>query len=662
MVRMAQDFALRYPLIDGQGNFGSMDGDSPAAQRYTEARMTLMAEEILTDLEKETVEFMPNYDGSLMEPKYLPAKVPNLIINGTLGIAVGMATNIPPHNLGEIVDALIYIIDNPQATIADLVKLVKGPDFPTGGIIYNDGSIEAAYQTGKGSIIVRAAAEIEENKKGNFRIVVSEIPYQINKASLVEKIAELIKEKKVIGISDIRDESDREGVRIVIELKKGAYAQKILNQLFKLTSMQSSFHINMLALVEGIQPRVLNLEMILKYYLEHREQVVKRRTEFELQQASERTHILKGLKTALDQIDKVIATIRSSKTQEEAARNLMKKFGLDDIQAKAILAMQLRTLAGLERQKIEDEFKQLSSLIKDLKLILSSKAKILAVIKKELTEIKNKYADNRRTKIINQVLGKFSEEDLVPNEDVVITLTRGNYIKRISADTYRSQARGGKGIMGMATKEEDMVDHLVQTKTHDFILLFTSKGRVFKLKVYEIPAASRIAKGQPVINLINLQPDERVTAMLTLEKEDTKSQFMFMVTKAGVVKKTAISEYENIRANGLVAIKLDSDDELKWVKKTSGQDEIIISTSMAQANRFSETDVRPMGRATRGVRGIKLRKGDFVVGADVAKAKGQLLVVTENGYGKRTEIDQFSTHKRGGVGIKLAILLLKLVK
>lgn len=652
MVRMAQEWAMRYQTVDGQGNFGSMDGDSAAAMRYTEARMTSIAEEILADLDKETVDFMPNYDGSQNEPKVLPAKVPNLIVNGTLGIAVGMATNIPPHNLGEVIEATIHCIDNPGATVADLVKFIKGPDFPTGGIIYDDGSIDSAYGTGKGSIVMRAVAEIEEDKKGDFKIIITEIPYQVNKANLVEKIAELTKDKKIVGITDIRDESDRDGVRVVIELKKDAYAKKILNQLYKLTPMQTSFHVNMLALVDGIQPRVLNLEMILKYYLKHREQVVKRRTQFELSKAKERAHILEGLKIALDQIDKVIATIRASKTQEEAAKNLIKKFNLDEVQAKAILAMQLRTLAGLERQKIEDEYAELMKLIKKLEQLLSTKANILKVIKEELTQIRDKYGDARRTKVVKSAIGEFSEEDLVPNESVIVTLTNGNYIKRINADTYRSQARGGKGIMGMTTKEEDVVGHLLQTKSHDTILFFTSKGRVFKIKVYEIPGASRTAKGQPIVNLINLQPDEIVTSMLTIQKEDKEAKFLFMATKAGVVKKTAISEYLNIRANGLIAIKLDSGDELKWVKKTNGGDDIIISTSMAQANRFKETDVRPMGRATRGVRGIKLKKDNFVVGVDIAREDGQLLVVMENGYGKRTKINQFSTHKRGGVGIK----------
>jgi DNA gyrase subunit A len=656
MVRMAQDWAMRYQTVDGQGNFGSMDGDSAAAMRYTEARMTSIAEEILADLDKETVDFMPNYDGSQNEPKVLPAKIPNLIVNGTLGIAVGMATNIPPHNLTEIIDATIHLADNPDANVTDLMKFVKGPDFPTGGIIYDDGSIDSAYGTGKGSIVMRAVAEIEEDKKGDFKIVITEIPYQVNKANLVEKIAELTKDKKIVGITDIRDESDRDGVRVVIELKKDAYAKKILNQLYKLTPMQTSFHVNMLALVDGIQPRVLNLEMILKYYLKHREQVVKRRTQFELNKAKERAHILEGLKIALDQIDAVISTIRASKTQDEAANNLIKKFKLSEVQAKAILAMQLRTLAGLERKKIEDEYDGLMKSIKKLEAILASKASILKVIKQELIDIRDKYGDKRRTKVVKSDVGQFSEEDLVPNESVVVTLTNGNYIKRINADTYRSQGRGGKGIMGMTTKEEDVVDHLLQTQTHDFILFFTSKGRVFKIKVYEIPAASRTAKGQPIVNLINLQPDEKVTSMLTLTKDDDKSKFLFMATRKGVVKKTAIDEYQNIRTNGLIAIKLDSGDELKWVKKTSGSDDILISTSMAQANRFKETDVRPMGRATRGVRGIKLKNDDLAVGMDIAKEDGQLLVISMNGFGKRTNISQFTTHKRGGVGIKAGIV------
>lgn len=655
MVRMAQNFSYRYPLVDGQGNFGSMDGDPPAAYRYTEARMTAIGEELLTDLDKETVDFMPNYDSSKKEPKVLPAKLPNLLLNGVQGIAVGMATNIPPHNLTEIIDATIYLIENQDAIVGDLMKFVKGPDFPTGAVIYDDGSIAQAYGTGKGGIIIRAVADVEEAKTVS-RIVVTEVPYQVNKASLVEKIAELVKDKKIVGISDVRDESsDRVGVRVVVDLKKDSYPKKILNQLYKMTPMQTAYHINMLALVDGIQPRVLNLEMVLKYYIEHRQKVVRRRTEFELNRAKERAHILEGLKIALDQIDKVIATIRASRTQEDALHNLITKFKLTEVQSRAILSMQLRTLAGLERQKIEDEYKDLTKLIKKLETILSSEANISKVIKDELLQMKDKYGDKRKTKVVRTALGKFSEEDLVPNEEVIITLTTGNYIKRVTVDTYKSQGRGGKGIMGMATKEEDVVEHLVQTKNHDTILFFTSKGRAFKLKVYEIPAALRTAKGQAIVNLLNLQPDERVTSLNTLDNAN-EGKYLFMATKCGVVKKTDISEYTSVRSTGMIAIKLDSGDELKWVKKTSGKDDIIISTALAQAIRFNETDVRPMGRATRGVRGIKLRKGDQVVGMAVVGSHQNLLVIMENGYGKITKLNQFSRHARGGVGIRAGVV------
>ena len=658
MVRLAQDFSMRYPLVDGQGNFGSMDGDPPAAMRYTEARMTRIAGEMLFDIEKNTVDFRPNYDGSTKEPTVLPAKIPNLLLNGQMGIAVGMATNIPPHNLGELVDGVIHLIDNPDAPLEELMKYIKGPDFPTGGVIYGNNSIMQAYGTGKGSIVIRAVAEIEEDKKGNQQIVITEIPFQVNKSTLVTKIAELVKEKRIVGISDLRDESNRHGVRVVVELKKDSYPKKILNQLYKMTPMQSAFHVNMLALVDGIQPRVMTLEMMLREFTKHRQIVVRRRTEFELGKAKERAHILEGLKIALDHIDEVIKTIRASKTSEEAEVNLIKKFKLTSVQAKAILAMQLRRLTGLERQVIEDELAALLKLIAELEKILADENEILRIIKEELTELKEKYGDDRRTKIVAQELGKFSEEELVPNEQVIVTLTQGNYIKRIAANTYKSQGRGGKGIMGMTTKEEDVVEHLVLTQNHDFILFFTNKGRVFRLKVYEIPAASRTAKGQAIVNLLQLGPDEVVTSLNTFSK-DTAGKYLFMTTKNGTVKKTALTDYANVRTNGLIAIKLDAGDELKWVKQTSGSDEIVISTMLAQAIRFKETDVRPMGRATRGVRGVRLRSGDTVVGMDVVSPETQLLVVMENGYGKRTKVEQFATHARGGVGIKAGVVTAK---
>lgn len=656
MVRMAQDFSMRYPLVDGQGNFGSMDGDSAAAMRYTEARMEGIAEEMLVDIEKDTVDFVPNYDGSKKQPSVLPAKLPNLLLNGQMGIAVGMATNIPPHNLTELIGAIEEIIDNPEATLDDLLKHVKGPDFPTGGIIFGNDSIRQAYGTGKGSVVVRAKAEIIEDKKERHSIVITEIPYAVNRSTMVEKIAELVKEKRVMGISDLRDESNRHGTKIVIELKKDSYPKKILNQLYKMTPMQTAFHLNMLALVDnGRQPRVLSLEMMLREYLKHRQIVVRRRTEFELRKAKERAHVLEGLKIALDHIDEVIKTIRASQTTDEARLNLMKQFSLSEIQARAILSMQLRTLAGLERKKIEDELAELRKLIADLERILSSESEILRVIREELEELKAKYGDERRTQIVGSELGKFSEEELVPNEQVIVTLTNGNYIKRIPANTYKSQNRGGKGIMGMTTKEEDVVDHMVLTQNHDFMLFFTNKGRVFRLKVYEIPAASRTAKGQPVVNLVQLGPGEKVTSLVTFDAK-IEQQYLFMTTKLGTVKKTALADYANVRANGLIAIKLDTGDELKWVKLTTGKEEIIISTALAQAIRFKESEVRPMGRATRGVRGIRLRTGDEVVGMDVVRAGMEMLVVMENGYGKRTKVDQFATHARGGVGIKAGVV------
>jgi DNA gyrase subunit A len=659
MVRLAQDFSMRYPLVDGQGNFGSMDGDSAAAMRYTEARMTGIAEEMLFDIEKDTVDFVPNYDGTAKQPSVLPAKLPNLLLNGQMGIAVGMATNIPPHNLNELIGAIEEIIDNPEATLDDLLKHVKGPDFPTGGIIFGNESIRQAYGTGKGSVAVRAKAEIVEDKKGHQQIVITEIPYAVNKATMVEKIADLVHEKRIMGISDLRDESSRNGVRVVVDLKKDSYPKKILNQLYKMTPMQTAFHLNMLALVDqGRQPRVLSLEMMLREYLKHRQLVVRRRTEFELRKAKDRAHVLEGLKIALDHIDEVIKTIRASQTTDEARLNLMKQFKLSEIQARAILAMQLRTLAGLERKKIEDELAELMKLIGELEKILASESEILRVIREELEELKAKYGDERRTQIVGSELGKFSEEELVPNEQVIVTLTTGNYIKRIPANTYKSQGRGGKGIMGMTTKEEDVVEHLVLTHNHDFMLFFTNKGRVFRLKVYEIPAASRTAKGQPVVNLVQLGQGEKVTSLVTFDSKVDHS-YLFMATKLGTVKKTALADYANVRANGLISIKLDSGDELKWVKLTSGKDEIIISTALAQAIRFKENEVRPMGRATRGVRGIRLRSGDTVVGMDVVRAGMEMLVVMENGYGKRTKVDQFATHARGGVGIKAGVVTAK---
>lgn len=657
MVRLAQDFSTRYLLVQGQGNFGSMDGDPPAAERYTEARLHKHGEALLEDLEKDTVPFRDNYDGSEREPAVLPAKLPNLLLNGQLGIAVGMATNIPPHNLGELVDAIIYIIEHDEVTLDDLLQYVKGPDFPTGGIVYGGSSLRQAYATGRGGVVVRAVASIEEGvRKGTHRIIVTEIPYAVNKATLIERIADLVKEKKIVGISDLRDESARGNVRIVVELKKDSYPKKVLNQLFKLTPLQTSFHYNMLALVDGIQPRILGLEEILREYLKHRQVVVRRRTEFELRKAKERAHILEGLSIALDHIDEVIKIIRESQTTEEAQKNLMERFKLSEIQSAAILEMQLRRLAGLERKKIEDELTELRKLISKLEGILADEKEILKIIKTELLEMKKAFGDDRRTQIIGQELGKFSDEELIADEQVVVTITTENYIKRTLVSDYRRQNRGGKGKRAMTTKEEDVIDQLVTASTHDWLLLFTNKGRVFRLKAYEVPAASLTAKGVAVVNLVQLQPEERVTSMVRIDKTHGDKGYMLMSTTQGVVKKTPVTDYNNIRTSGLIAIKLDDGDELRWIHLTSGNDEVIISTSLGQAIRFSEKDVRAMGRSARGVRGIRLRPKDTVVGADLVDEDRQLLVLSKNGYGKLTKVANFPTHKRGGVGIKAAIV------
>lgn len=658
MVRMAQDWSMRYMLVDGQGNFGSMDGDPAAAMRYTEARMARPAEEMLVDIDKDTVEWRENYDGRLKEPTVLPAKLPNLLLNGQTGIAVGMATSIPSHNLSELVDALVYTIDNPgNVTLDHLLQYVKGPDFPTGGIVYGGDSMRQAYATGRGSVVIRAVAEIEEStRKGAHRIIVTEIPYAVNKATLIERIADLVKDKKINGITDLRDESARGNVRIVVELKKDAYPKKILNQLFKMTALQTSFHYNMLALIDGKQPRILGLQEILSEYLKHRQVVVRRRTEYELRKAQERAHILEGLVIALDHIDEVIATIRSSTTNENAQANLMEKFKLSQIQADAILAMQLRRLTGLERKKIEEELKELNELIAKLQGILADEQKILAIIKDELLEMKKLYGDARRSKMIGQELGKFSDEELIPDEQVVVTITNENYIKRTLVNEYRKQNRGGKGKRAMTTKEEDVIDQLITASTHDWLLLFTNKGRVFRLKAYEVPASSLVAKGVAVVNLVQLQPEEQVTSMVKVDKAHGDAGFMFMTTVQGVVKKTPLSDYNNIRTSGLIAIKLDDGDELRWIHLTSGNDEVVISTSFGQAIRFNEKDARSMGRSARGVRGIRLRPGDKVVGADLAVEDRQLLVLSTKGYGKLTKVTNFPTHKRGGVGIKAGIV------
>lgn len=666
MVRLAQDWVMRAPLVEGQGNFGSMDGDPPAAHRYTEARMSRAGAALLTDLDKETVDFRDNYDGTQKEPVVLPAMLPNLLLNGQVGIAVGMATNIPTHNLGELCDAITYLIDNgaDNTTIDDLLKFVKGPDFPTGGIVYAGPAMKQAYLTGRGSVVIRAVTNIEETKRGRSQIIVSEVPYGVNKETLMKKIADLVKEKKIVGIQALRDESARGKVRMVVELKKDACAGKILNQLFKWTSLQTSFHYNMLALVDGIQPRILGLEDILNEYLKHRRLVVRRRTEYELKKAEERAHILAGLKIALDNIDEVIHLIRSSKDYETAKTGLMERFQLSEVQAQAILAMQLRKLTGLDRQAIENELAELLAKIAEYRAILADEQKILDIIKSELAEMKEKLGDARRTKIINHELGKMTDEDVIPEEDAVILLTDENYVKRTSMTDYRRQNRGGKGKRGLTTKESDTVAQLITASTHDFLSFFTNKGRVFRQRAFDVPAAGLQAKGTPVVNLLSLQPEEKVTSIIKYSKDEAQSGdgYLFMATTNGTIKKTKAKEYENIRANGLIAIKLDDGDELRWVRRTSGNDDVIMSTAFGQAIRFNEQDARSMGRSARGVRGIRLRPGDKVVGVDVvdpSNDKAKLLIMGERGYGKITKASNFPVHKRGGIGIKAAVVTAK---
>ncbi|PJA63443.1 MAG: DNA gyrase subunit A [Candidatus Portnoybacteria bacterium CG_4_9_14_3_um_filter_44_9] len=655
LARMAQNFSLRYPLINGQGNFGSIDGDSPAAMRYTECRLTHLAEEMMVDIDKETVDWVDNYDGTRKEPAVLPAKFPQLLVNGAMGIAVGMATNIPPHNLKEVIEATIHLIHNPEASTEDLCQFVQGPDFPTGGIIYDKKAILSAYSLGKGAIVSRAKTEIAETKKNFFQIAVTEIPYQVNKSALLEKMADLVKEKKIEGIKDIRDESDKEGLRIVIDLKGDASPQKILNQLFKLTDLQKSFHVNMLALVDGLQPQVLSLKGLLEQYLIHRYNVVTKRAKFDLKKAKERAHILEGLKKALDHIDQIISTIRKSDSKEDAKNNLMKKFKLTEIQSLAILALPLASLAKLERHKIEDELKEKHALIKELEATLKSPKKLQKIIENELIAIKEKYGDERRTKVFKGPIGEFSEEDLIAEEESIITLTEGGYIKRISPKTYRSQHRGGKGITGMTTREEDAVKYFLSSSTHDSILFFTNSGRVFQTKAYEIPSGSRVARGQAVVNMLQLGPSERVTAMLSVNTKKEKAGYLVMATQSGIIKKTSLTELENVRRSGLIAIKLDKGDQLGWADLSSGKDEIILVGQGGQAIRFKEKDVRPMGRGAAGVRGIRLKKSDLVIGMQIISDQNlKLLVITENGFGKATSLKQFKVQKRGGSGLKAA--------
>ena len=667
MVNLAQPWKMRYTLVEGQGNFGSMDGDDPAASRYTEARMDKVGAELLADIEKETVDFRDNFDGTEKEPVVLPAALPNILLNGQMGIAVGMATNIPPHNLGEVVDATVALIENPEASLEDLMKHVKGPDFPTGAEVYGGAPMKQAYATGKGSVTIRAVANIEERKNGRFNIVITEVPYGMSKEGFIEKVRQLVLDKKLTHIADARDESARGKIRVVVELKKDAYPKKILNQLYKMTDLQTNFHYNVLALVNGIQPRIMGLKEILAEFVKHRQKVIRRRTEFDLRKAKERAHILEGLKIALDNIDEVIKTIRES--YDDADKRLMERFGLSEIQAAAILAMQLRRLQGLERDKIEAELQELMALIAKYEEILADEAKILNVVKEELLAMKEKYGDKRRSKIFNHELGKFSEEELIPEEESVILLTAENYIKRVSQTDFRRQNRGGKGKRGMTTKEEDVISQILTTNSHDYLYIFTSQGRMFKMKAYEVPQASLTAKGTAAVNLLNMHPDEKITEIIKYNEDNQQSddksddeadEYLFMATKNGTIKKTAMKNYANVRSNGLITIKLDPGDELKWVKPTTGKNDIIISTSAGQAIRFNEADVRAMGRSAMGVRGMRLRPKDEVVGMDiVTDPKQKLIAVSANGYGKSTLVANFPTHKRGGVGIKVAAVTAK---
>lgn len=699
LARMAQDFSLRYPLVDGQGNFGSIDGDSPAAYRYTECRLKNIAEDMLIDIEKNTIDWVDTFDGTKKEPSVLPAKVPNLLLNGSVGIAVGMATNIPPHNLQEVMDALIYLIENPQASSEDLMQFIKGPDFPTGGIIYNKKEIAQAYATGRGPIVTRGSAEIAEVKlhsakatRGEgFQIIFSEIPFQVNKSTLLEHLADLVKEKRLEGIKDIRDESDKDGIRIVIELRNDAFPQKVLNKIYKLTDLQKTFHLNMLALVDGIQPQVLSVKAVLEYYLRHRKIVLERRIKYDLKKAEERKHILEGLSKALDHIDTVIQTIRKSETKEEAHKNLIKKFSLSNLQAQAILEMRLQALAGLERKKINDELAEKKTLIAELNELLNNPKKFLNFIKEEFKEIKAKYSEGRRTKVQSQALGEFKEEDLIPQEEVIISISRDGFIKRLPPETYKVQKRGGQGKIGASVSEEDFIQHLVMAFTHDNVLFFTSSGKVFQTKAHEIPLASRTSKGRALVNFLEIGPEEIITAVIPIKEDFRKSsgagtadKFLVMATRHGIIKKTTVSDFSNVRRSGLIAIKLKGvkgekgangvkgekmGDELAWVKITSGQDEIILVSQKGQAIRFSEKDVRDMGRSASGVSGIRLKNGDVLAGMNVINSavkkpltedfwrpgnENDILIVTAQGYAKKTKLKFFKRQKRAGSGVKTA--------
>lgn len=646
-VRMAQNFSTRYLLVDGHGNFGSIDGDSAAAMRYTEVRMSRVAEAMLSDIEKDTVDFVPNYDESLKEPKVLPSKIPNLLVNGSSGIAVGMATNIPPHNLGEVVDGLVMMIDNPEVTITDLMMAIKGPDFPTGGLILGREGIKQAYTTGRGVVKMRAQAQIEKMSNGKNRILVTEIPYQVNKARLIERIADLVRDKSIDGITDLRDESDRKGMRIVIELRRDVNADVILNQLYKHTQLQETFGIIMLALVDG-HPRILSLPEVLHYYLEHQKDVIVRRTKFELAKAKARAHILEGLKIALDHIDAVITTIRESKTVDIARAALIEGFNLSEKQAQAILDLRLQRLTGLERAKIEDEYQEMLKTIEYLESVLADERKVLNIIKEELLEVKRRFSDERRTVITSDV-SKLELEDLIAEEDIVLTLTHDGYIKRLPVDTYRNQKRGGRGVTGMGTKEEDFVEHLFVTTTHHNILFFTNRGRVYRLKAYEVPEASRTARGTSIVNLLPMDK-EKITAVIPV-REFSDKLYLFMATQKGIVKKTELTEYDTSRKGGLIAISLDEDDDLIGVRMTNGQKKIIMGTKDGLAIIFPETDVRVMGRAAHGVIGIRLNKGDKVVGMDAITKDGEILSVTAEGYGKRTPVTDYRLQSRAGKGI-----------
>ncbi|MDA3814902.1 MAG: DNA gyrase subunit A [Patescibacteria group bacterium] len=654
MARMAQDFSLRYPLVHGQGNFGSMDGDKPAAMRYTEAKLSRISEEMLFDIDKDTVDWRDNYDGTRKEPAFVPAKLPQLLLNGSMGIAVGMATNIPPHNLSELTNGICHLIDTPDATVEDLTEFVKGPDFPTGGIIYNKKDVIEAYSSGRGGVVTRAKADIIEPSAGKFQIVITEMTYQTNKATLIQKIAELVKNGKLIGIKDLRDESDKDGVRVVVELKKDAFPKKVLNKLYKTTELQKNFNFNMLALVDGIDPKVLNLKSLLEHYIKHRNNIVTRRTQFELQKAKDRAHILEGLKKALDHIDEIIKIIKKSPTKEEAHVNLINKFKFSDKQSVAILEMKLQTLAGLERKKIEDELAEKLKIIKELEDILKSPKRILGIVKKELQDLNEKFGDERKTKVIKGKVDEFSQEDLVANEETLISITGDGYIKRISPDSFRSQKRGGKGVAGASIKEGDEVDKVLSAMTHDDIMFFTNTGKVFRIKAHELPVSSRTAKGNAIVNFLQIGQDEKITSMIAIPKE-TEAKYLVMQTTKGRIKKSSIEDFENVRRSGLIAIGLDKEDSLGWVELCDKRDNIMVVTSNGQSIRFPESNVRTMGRTAAGVRAIKLKNDDEVIGMNVASKNNknlQLLIISEKGYGKKTALSKYKSQSRGGSGIK----------